>query len=440
MAIIDNQSLQTKNYFSLLLALFPFSFIAGNSVINLNIVLLIFSSILIYQKQIIKIRYYFLDKAIFFLFLLILFSGFYNNIKLIFNAQVPSDYFYIIVKAILFLKYLFFYMILRFLIEKRIINLKFFYITASFSALFVSFDIFYQFFFGQDIFGYEPIGNGRRLSGPFGEELIAGGFIQRFSLFSFFLIPLFFTKNFSYLTKYTIPILFIVFIFGLILSGNRMPFILFFFTICLVVFFQKQTRKYLFSFLIIFSFLFFLAFNLNSAVKTHFKNFYDQIAQMTVLIVEKDFSNKKAPQYMKEFYTFYDTWLLNKYIGGGIKTFRFYCHLRPDVKKYDDFTCNMHPHNYYLEILTETGILGLITISIIFLNLLYFSFYKKYFSISKLNNDNLITPFIFLFITEIFPLKSTGSFFTTGNAAYLFLVMAILIGLIRRDKLFENNS
>ena len=39
--------------------------------------------------------------------------------------------------------------------------------------------------YGKDIFGFKPT-LPRRLGGPFGDELIAGGFIQRFSLFSFF--------------------------------------------------------------------------------------------------------------------------------------------------------------------------------------------------------------------------------------------------------------
>ena len=50
-----------------------------------------------------------------------------------------------------------------------------------------------------------------------------------------------------------------------------------------------------------------------------------------------------------------------------------------------------------------------------------------------IKNNNLIIPFIFLFIAEIFPFKSTGSFFTTGNATYIFLILGIIIGLVRRD-------
>ena len=52
-----------------------------------------------------------------------------------------------------------------------------------------------------------------------------------------------------------------------------------------------------------------------------------------------------------------------------------------------------------------------------------------------MKNNHIITPFIFLFIAEIFPIKSTGSFFTTGNATYLFLILAILIGLTRLNSI-----
>ena len=71
---------------------------------------------------------------------------------------------------------------------------------------------------------------------------------------------------------------------------------------------------------------------------------------------------------------------------------------------------------------------------------LYLSFFKKYISKSKLSNNNIIIPFIFLFFIEIFPLKSTGSFFTTGNATYIFLILAILIGLVRKDNSIENKN
>ena len=131
---------------------------------------------------------------------------------------------------------------------------------------------------------------------------------------------------------------------------------------------------------------------------------------------------------------------MNKYIGGGIKNFRYYCHYRPAIEKNTKFICNMHPHNYYLEILTETGIVGFIIITLIFLNIIFISFVKKYFLSSNLKKNNIIIPFIFLFLAEIFPLKSTGSFFTTGNSTYIFLIIGILIGIIRRENSIENKN
>ena len=158
---------------------------------------------------------------------------------------------------------------------------------------------------------------------------------------------------------------------------------------------------------------------------------------MTILIIKKDFKNENAPMYLKEFSSFYDTWLLNKYIGGGIKNFRYYCHIKPNPQN-KNYHCNMHPHNYYLEILTETGIFGFLIVITIFANILLLTFYKKYFTRSSLSQNNLIIPFIFLFIAEIFPLKSTGSFFTTGNTTYLFLIIGILVGLIKAENSIEN--
>ena len=441
MHFISNLKITKYSYFSLLFSLIPISFIAGNMIININIILLILSSIFIFKKILFKLDYFLLDKIIFLFFFLILFTGAYNDLQVYNNNREFSDWrggFETIKKSLFFFKYLLLYLVIRFLIENNIINLKLFFITCSISCLFVSFDIFYQYKFGQDIFGFQTLGSGRKLGGPFGNELIAGGFIQRFSLFSFFVLPLFFTDKSKYFSKYLIPILFIIFLLGIILSGNRMPLLLFVFSVFLILIFNKKVRKFFLPFIIIFTLLFSIIFNFNLEVRTNFQNFYKQVSKITLIIVNKDLGNQKVPQYFKEFSSFYDTWLLNKYIGGGVKNFRYYCHVRPNIDKDSKFICNMHPHNYYLEILTETGLVGFIICISIFLIVLYISLFKKYFLKSTLQENNIIIPFIFLFLVEIFPLKSTGSFFTTGNTTYLFMIMAVLIGIVRKENLIEN--
>ena len=435
MYLLSKFQASKSNYINLLIFLIPVSFIAGNMIVNINLILLILSTLILYGNKVFKIRYFVLDKLFFAFFFLVLLTGIINDYYFYSISLAWKGYFTTIIKSIFFLKYLLLYIVLRYLVETNTLNLKYFFSSCTLMSVFVSFDIIYQFFNGTDIFGYDGIKN--KLGGPFGDELIAGGYIQRFSIFSFFLIPLFYSNQFGKYLKIIIPILFIIFFIGIVLSGNRMPLILFLFTVSLIVLFQKQTRKYFLPSIILFILIFSLLFNFNNKVKYNFMAFYTQISQMMVIVLEKDFSNKKQPPYLKEFTSFHGTWLMNKYIGGGIKNFRYYCHERSNIDKNSKFICNMHPHNYYLEILTETGVVGFFLISIIFIIILHLTFLKKYFLKSKLNDNKIIIAFIFLFIAEIFPIKSTGSFFTTGNTTYLFLLIGILIGLTRKDILIE---
>ena len=437
MLLFSNKSLSIKNYFSFLLSILPICFVAGNLLINANILILILSALIFFKSKIFQIKYYLFDKLLILFFFLVLYTGFYNDYFFYLNELAWKVYFSTVIKSIFFFRYLFLYFILRYLIEKQIIDLKPFFITCTLATIFVSLDIFYQLIFGQDIFGFETSGSKRKLSGPFGDELIAGSFIQRFCIFSFFILPLFF-QNKSKFSKFLIPILFIIFLIAIILSGNRMPMLLFIFSLVLILIFNKQTRKFLIPFILIFTLLFGLLFNFNKDVRLNFSSFYSQVSKMIVMVKNNDFKNERSPAYLKQFQTFHGTWLMNKYIGGGIKNFRYYCHERPIVVKDIRFKCNMHPHNYYLEILTETGLLGFLILVSSFLLLLYQSLINKYF-LKPINYfDNKIIPFIFLYLVEIFPLKSTGSFFTTVNTTYLFLIMGILVGLLPKNNSIEN--
>ena len=439
MNLFSSLSRYRENYFSILLALLPFSYIAGNMIININIILIILSTILIFRKNLFQLKFFIIDKLILSFFTLIIISGIINDYYFYTEKLEWLGYFSTTLKSILFLKYLFLYLCLRFLFENDFLNLKLFFIGCLISSLFVCFDLFYQLYFGKDIFGFPKPGVGRKLGGPFGDELIAGSFIQRFSIFSFFLIPIFYKKELNKYLKYVISFLFLIFFIGITISGNRMPLILFLFTICLVILFQKETRKYLLSFVISFSLIFIVIITLSKDIRDNFGVFRVEITNI-IKSIGKDGVSENSPHYLKEFASFYETWKINKYLGGGIKNFRYYCHVRENIPKDSKFICNMHPHNYYLEILTETGLMGLLISGTLFFLILYTTLVKKYFLRSPLNNNNTIIPFIFLFIAEIFPLKSTGSFFTTGNATYLFLLIGILLALTRKEISIENKK
>ena len=85
-----------------------------------------------------------------------------------------------------------------------------------------------------------------------------------------------------------------------------------------------------------------------------------------------------------------------------------------------------HPHNYHLEVLHDTGILGFLFISIFTFALLIKSIndYKKK-EISYIGKIILVLLLI-NFLIEIFPLKSSGSLFTTWNGTLAWLAVTLV--------------
>lgn len=440
----------SKKYFiiNFLFSSIIISFIVGNLILNLNLVLIIVISFIFFKDKIIRFDLEFIDKILIFLFVYIILCSLINNF---FYIKNDSNDFTVFFKSILFLRYLIFYFVIRFLIKENIINFKIFFITAFVCVTFVCLDIIYQLIFNQDIFGYAALD--RRLSGPFGDELIAGSFIQRFALISLFLIPIFFKFKNIY-TQYLIITFFILlFLFAIILSGNRIPLIFFTLSIVAIIIFEQKLRKFLLIFLFIFFSSAFLMTNLNVNYKNHLSGFVTHVKQILFFTSIKPATEKFKEDYGKR-YKFYSfefkgktyvypntyvkelvsgiiIWSDRKIFGGGVKSFRINC------SKSKVLNCSTHPHNYYIELLADLGFVGFLIVFIIFSFLFIKIFITKYFKKSHLNNYHLITPFIFLFFTEIFPIKTTGSFFSTNNATYIFLIMAIMLQLSKNKKSIE---
>ena len=95
--------------------------------------------------------------------------------------------------------------------------------------------------------------------------------------------------------------------------------------------------------------------------------------------------------------------------------------------------CANHAHNYYLELLSEAGIIGASLVVIFFFILLKDSlfFLKKHNR--QINSEvSLLAPIIILFFLEIWPIKSTGSFFTTWGATFFWINVGLLISGISK--------
>ena len=87
-----------------------------------------------------------------------------------------------LIKSILFFRFFLFLIIVYLLSKFDILNFKYFFISAAFSPILLSLDVIYQYIFGYDILGFKN--DGLRNGGFFGDEFIAGAYIERFSFFA----------------------------------------------------------------------------------------------------------------------------------------------------------------------------------------------------------------------------------------------------------------
>ena len=415
--------LTINNTLTLLIAIIPLSFIAGNLVLNLNIIILILISLVIYRGKIFKFEYDLLDKLIitFFVYIIsISLINFFSNL----NENNNDLDTMILKKSFFYLRFLLLYFVIGYLLRNNKIHFKILFFSFSICCLFVSLDLIYQYIFGFDIFGIEYVDR-RRMSGPFGDELIAGSYIQRFSLFLIFSIPLleiFKNKKISFLT---LSIIIFLLIFSVILSGNRMPLILLMFSLFLIFISEKNLRKFFLLFVFISSILVLSVYNFNQSYQKHLGRYYDRVTEFIILISDiysKDKEIKKRYDsrryvieidgkkigmpnvYVKEFQAGYETWLLNRFVSDGVKSFKKNC------QKTSVINCGPHPHNYYLETLADLGLIGLILLLLISIISIYRSLINKFSSVDK-KFGYVITPFIFLFLLKFFLLELLVVFF-----------------------------
>ncbi len=424
------QKIFSREYLmNFLLLAIPISYILGNLVLNINIIILIVASLVFYNHKIFSYKLSSIDKIIILFFSYILLNGIINNF---FNFPANSNNNFILVKSILFMRFLLLYFSLKYLIRNEIIDLKKIFIFYSIIVLFVCVDIIIQYIFGYDLFGFEA--TARRFSGPFGDELVSGAFIQRFFIFPLFALILFSKIKKGQFLDFSFFLVIILSAVGIFLSGNRVPLLLFIIMITIFFFFQPKIRKAVMYVVVLFSLTFVIVLNSNINFKKHYSSLIIESGKITnyikLKVTGKSLLGLKSI-YIKEIESGILTWQENKVFGGGIKSFYVHCvNINPnDWTLFGGVNCNQHPHNYYLEAAAALGIVGLI-IFLLLIGSIIFSSYKE--SVSNRDDSaykKLIFPFLILFIIEIFPFKTTGSLFTTGNATYLFIIIAFVVGL-----------
>ena len=102
MLTINSKLFSKSNIINLLLLIIPISYIAGNLIINLNIILLIIFALLFYKKKLFKFEFYLVDKLIIIFFLYIFLLGLANTFYSYYFGNDPSN-FSVLIKSILYL-------------------------------------------------------------------------------------------------------------------------------------------------------------------------------------------------------------------------------------------------------------------------------------------------------------------------------------------------
>jgi O-antigen ligase len=197
-----------------------------------------------------------------------------------------------------------------------------------------------------------------------------------------------------------------------------------------IYFLIEKKIKIIFFFLLISTITIFLAhkYPLVSRLDVQLRNFayatLELFHKAPKLFFEKNYNTEISGNtgYLIHFNSGIQIWKENKIFGKGLKSFPLNC------KYGDNQTCNTHPHNYIIEIMLDTGLLGLIIIYSVFLigltNFLKF-YFLKYNERIKL----LTLPFFLIIFFEFFPFRSTGSFFTTSVSTIIFLFLAVFMNL-----------
>ena len=287
--------------------------------------------------------------------------------------------------------------------------------------LFVCFDALFQFVIGFNLFGFELTTNDK-LNGLFGDEPLLGSYLFRLlPLAVACLIYKFGDKKFRY---YNTMFIFLVFTV-IFLSGSRASLFLSILFIILFFLFVRSYQKQILILGIIFliSFTIIAKFNEKFAYKSYF-NIVDPIKRI-LTTKQGNFEIESGKDlnlantnftiftsiHESHFITAYKIFNENKIFGVGNKMFRVLC--SKEEYKVNEFSCSTHPHNYYLQILSENGIIGFLIISVLFIICLYNlikELYLRYFHKSKKINDPCIIILIGLFI-NLWPIVPTGNIF-----------------------------
>tara|TARA_Y100000591_G_scaffold152410_1_gene131174 strand:- start:3835 stop:5118 length:1284 start_codon:yes stop_codon:yes gene_type:complete len=341
-----------------------------------------------------------------------------------------------------FIKYISFFrfvlmlfgLIIFFELQKNIIFfIKIYKIYIAFLII-ITIDVLIEYNFGSNIMGYSSYYSGRIASFT-NDELIIGYIYCFLALFT--LTFLYKKTNYYYFFFISCAVIIISFFIGERSNLIKLSLLIISFSFIHFFYLKKLGLKYIILFftiiLVFFTSLYFLTKNTSQANKLFF------IDNLIISKNEKISFNFKGRFYgsnhAAHYLTAYEIFLNHPIFGIGINNF----HKESSKEKYDNkklektiTRASTHPHQLYLEVVSEVGLLGLIYFIFIF-------FYPIYISIKSffVNREILIVSHLFLHLYFIFPILPSGSIFGTNYGIPFWFNLAILLYFSKRNELFN---
>lgn len=335
-----------------------------------------------------------------------------------------------------YFRFIFFIFAVSFLLSIKENNLKYFFYCLLFCYIILILDALIQFFLGQNLLGFKMT-PGPRVSSFFGDDLILGSYLAR--LFPLLLgIYIFIDKKEN--SKFLDIIFILILILSsvvIFLSGERTALFYFFLSnIFLIIFLinYKKTRiiTFCFSVMVIILSVFFnpsLKERMIDLTLTELK-LYDNIEKKINKLDDIVFFTEQHTHHYKSAIKIYKD---NYFFGVGIKNFRHVCH-KPKYK-ISEISCSTHPHNTYIQLLSELGIIGFLFISFLFFYFISFG-YKILRSKKMLNNKffDFQLCLIVSILISLWPFSPSGNFFNNWLSIIYYLPVGFILYTLRLKK------
>lgn len=354
-------------------------------------------------------------------FVLILLSGLFS--KDIFSSLIDHD------GAIFYFRYYFFVIAGFYILNSKKNFIKKISFILIITLIFVTIDAYIQFIFGYDFFGTPRLDEGQlRISGIFGKEQILGHYlIKLLPLSIVLLLYLNFNKN-----RKLFVIFYIVFVSSMvIISGDRSA-ILILILISIVYFLidiKNHFFKKLFFLISLISILIAIVY-LNPSSKKRFQQTIEEVSSTSIPFLPL------APGHEKLWKNSIMLMDKNYLFGIGTQLYRTEC---PKKK----LSCSTHPHNIYVQIFTENGLIGLIFVLLPFLYFCYMNF-KIFLKNFRYDPNTLKYPdhSILLSISlliNLFPIMPHANFYNNWMNSLIYISIPFFLYFLKLDKVLKKN-